>query len=124
LSVRAERQRAGYDAFNRGDFEALRDLGADDVEMRNLSSPEPLRGKDAVISSFEPDSFAEQRVELRELREHGDRIFAEVVVYGRGAASGVEVEGPAYIVYEYEGELVRRITSYASREEALAAAGL
>ena len=124
MSDRVERLREGYAAFNRGDFDALRELAADAIELRNLVSPEPIVGKDAVIDWFRPDAFDEQRTEVRYLRESGDRVYVEVEFFGRGRGSGIELRRPGYVVFEYEDDLIVRMTAYPERGAALAAAGI
>ena len=93
--------------------------------MRPPAHPDkPIRGSDAVVDWLRPDSFDRQRYEIRELRENEDRVFIELEFVGRGRASGIELRQPAWVVYEYEGELVRRMTTYSDRVAALEAAGL
>jgi ketosteroid isomerase-like protein len=124
LSVRTDRLERSFEAFNRGDFDALREFAADEVELRTLTAAEPVRGVDAIVDWFRPDAFEEQAIETREMRERGDAVYVEFEIYGRGAASGIEVRQPGYVVYEFDGEKIARLSAYPDRDAALAAAGL
>jgi ketosteroid isomerase-like protein len=124
LSIRTDRLERSFEAFNRGDFDALREFAADEIELRTLTAAEPVRGVDAIVDWFRPDAFEEQAIETRDIREHGDAVYVELEIYGRGAASGVEVRQPGYVVYEFDGDLITRLAAYPDREAALAAAGL
>jgi ketosteroid isomerase-like protein len=125
VSARLERLREAYAAINRGEFEAVADYLAPDVELRAPANPDrPIRGTAAVIEWLLPDSFDRQHYELRELRESGDRVFAELDFSGRGRGSGIELRQPAWVVYEYDGGLISGISSFPDRASALEAAGL
>ena len=83
------------------------------------------RGRDAVFSRMR-ERFAllgVVRFEVVEVREVGDRLYAEMIVRGRGSASGVPVEMHSFWVYDYaeDGRLIRW-REFLDREEALAAA--
>ena len=63
------------------------------------------------------------RMEFTEVRELGDdEVVARVLFRGRGRG-GIEVEQDFGQHYQIEGGLLHRMRSYASWEEALAAAG-
>lgn len=124
MSERLDRLREGFAAFNRGDFEALRELVTDDVELSGLASAQPKRGKEAALDWLRPDAFESQTTTIREMRESEDAIFVEVEFHAVGRGSGIELRQPGFSVFEYEGDLIRRMSTYADREEALAAARL
>ena len=49
-----ERTRLGYEAFNRGDFDAALDLCAPDIEWQDMAiDTPPIRGKHALRALFE-----------------------------------------------------------------------
>jgi len=52
----------------------------------------------------------------------GERLVRVGGIRGVGRSSGVEFSGRGSQVYEFEDGLVRRVTIYQSKEEALAAA--
>jgi ketosteroid isomerase-like protein len=125
LSARTEAIREAFAAINRGDFEAAAANLAPNVELQAPSDPErPLQGAEAVVEWLRPDFFDQQHYEIRELHESGDRIFVELDVTARGRGSGVELRQRAWSVYEFDGVLARRITTFRERASALEAAGL
>jgi ketosteroid isomerase-like protein len=125
VSARLDQLREAFEAINRGDFEAAGVRMAPDVELRPPSAPEqPIRGREAVVEWLRPDYFDRQRWEVRDLRENGDAVLVELDFIGRGRGSGIELRQPAWAVYEYEGELAHRITTFPDRASALEAVGL
>jgi hypothetical protein len=121
---RIDRVKAGLAAYNDQDFDAVVELFWDDIEMERVSGLGTLRGKAEVRQSFEPDAFEYQRAKALLLKESGDTVFAACDWIGKGQGSGAEVLTRAYIVFFFDGELVRRIELHLDEPEALAAAGL
>jgi ketosteroid isomerase-like protein len=71
-----------------------------------------------TIAAFrEIEYFADEWIPV------GERLVRVGGIRGVGRASGVEFSGRGAQVYEFEGELVSRVTLYQGKEEALAAAG-
>ena len=72
-----------------------------------------------------PRGGGEPHAELEEITElSDDRVFAEVVLTGRGKGSGVPVELRFWMVLWFAGgKIARRQVSW-TRDEALEAAGL
>jgi ketosteroid isomerase-like protein len=120
-----------YAATNERDFEGVMSFYADDVE---LIAREPwvltghFEGREAVggffadwLSAFDDDA----RFDVRECRElpNGD-VLLVAEHHARGRASGVEVHRMVVWVYGLEAGKIRRVEGFASREEALEAAGL
>jgi ketosteroid isomerase-like protein len=73
-----ELARAGYEAFNRGDIDALLDLCAPDIEWRDFATidSESVRGKDAVRAYFASvmEAWEQIRLEPEEIIDlDGDR---------------------------------------------------
>jgi hypothetical protein len=62
-------------------------------------------------------------IEVVDVDEIGDRLFADVIVRGRGTASGAPAEMHSYWVYEYaDDERTIRWREFLDRDAALAAA--
>jgi ketosteroid isomerase-like protein len=59
-----------------------------------------------------------------ELVDLGDRVFGTFSLRGRGRGSRIEIEQRLYSVYALRDGKVARMDEYATREEALEAAGL
>ena len=127
---RVERVLEGYEAFNRGDFEAVIAQLPDDVEWRVLDQfPDqgPFRGREGVRRFWESwlETFSDFHAEIDEVVDAGDHVIVMTRVVGRGRDSGVEVETPTYAqMWSFRGEDVYLVTMLPTKEEALAAAGI
>ena len=120
--------RAMYDAFNRGDTDAILELADPtvSVEDHGVIDGTSYEGREGVIRflAFTADAFQASSVELEELLATGDEIVAVVVLRGEGPLSRVPLEGRFTHVWQIAGGLVRRLRVYATKQEALQAAGL
>ena len=122
----------GIEAFNRGDLEAVPDMLHPEVVL-HLSLPAMFGGEATVFRGhneyrafFEEltEAFAEFRIEISEVRDLGERIVGIGRLYGRGRASGAEVESPIAYVVEYRDGKQIRVDDHFDPAEALEAAGL
>ncbi len=69
--------------------------------------------------------FDEFQLEVEELIDAGDRVFAAVLPKGHGRRSGIEVAGRmTYPVFTVRDGLIVRYQLFTEREQALDAAGL
>jgi ketosteroid isomerase-like protein len=119
-----ERMKKGYELFNQGDFDALRDLVSDDVVLE-LSGDAPLvRGWEALRAFVEPDAFEWQRNEPLRFEVNGDKLLIHLLVTARGAGSGLELEAPWWHVWTIENGLGVHLLATADEATAEAAAGL
>jgi ketosteroid isomerase-like protein len=107
-----------YDAANRGDFDALVDRLAEDVEWRTPTRV--IRGRNAVAgwlvgwhTSYTPHHTPEEYVEA------GDNVVALVSI----SYEGREDNRPAH-VWTVEGGVVTRVRIFPFREHAFEAVGL
>jgi ketosteroid isomerase-like protein len=125
---RSEVARAIYDAFNRGDPDAILELAdpAISVEDHALIDGTTYEGRDGVLRflAFQAEAFSARSVELEELIETGEEIVAVIRLRGEGPMSRVPLEGRFTHVWEIAGGMVRRLRVYATKQEALEAAGL
>lgn len=123
-----ERIRAGIDAFNAGNHEAVLDFLAEDVEWKRIDGlPDEggtLHGREAVRAFLEPEVFERPRLEPLELVEDESTVLIHAVFHARGAASGIELDTEAYLVYKVEDGLARRVESWRDRADAERSAGL
>jgi ketosteroid isomerase-like protein len=119
----------GFAAWNSGDLEAFLDTVHPDVvwEPSGLfpDITTHYEGHDGVRQFWRDfvgpwDSISIEFVDVRELG--GNALVVRVLFRGRGRG-GIEVEQDFGQYYEVEGDLLYRMRSYVSWEEALAAAG-
>src|ERR687893_630633 len=93
-----ERLRAGYDAFNRGDYEAVLRNFDPAVEFRDraeVPDPRTYQGHGGVLSQFTAigSEFKDYRIEPLGFEVVGEEhLVATVRQSGTGRASGVPVE--------------------------------
>ena len=121
--------RRGIGAWNRGDWDALWALGGGDIV---IVAPEEwpeagtVSGREAVEAQFErlKESWEEERVEIDELIDAGDRVLCLYRWVVRGKGSGVELEMPMANLFTVRGGSVVRIEFFTDQPKALEAAGL
>jgi ketosteroid isomerase-like protein len=120
--------RAGYEAFNRRDFDAAMRLADDSITWQPFFTVETdrLRGKDEVRAAWERQIEAlDLRIDLSELVPLDEnRVLAVGRWRGRGSESGAPVEQTAAQVFTVEGGRLRSVDTYATKNEALEAVGL
>jgi ketosteroid isomerase-like protein len=122
-----EAVRTAIDAFNRGDREAMLELGGDDFEYDWTRSMGPNRGLYRGIEGFmefvndQWSTFDEVRLEAHELIPRGKHVVATTTVHARGR-EGLPVSANSTHLYTFENGRLVRITLFQEREEALAAA--
>jgi uncharacterized protein len=84
------------------------------------------RGPEGLRRVLEPfwSEFDDLHVELHELIDAGDQVFASATVRGRGKHSGVETSLDLWGVWTMRNGRAVRWQGYTDRAEALEAAGL
>jgi ketosteroid isomerase-like protein len=116
------------EAWNRRDYAEAQSGFSPDVEIEvaleatmdgTYSGYEGLRG----LMKFW-GAFGEFRSDIEEIRSSGDRVFIEAHHHARGKTSGIDVEMTNWQVFTLRDGAIIRHAMYASREEALEAAGL
>lgn len=120
-----------FAAVNERDFERAMSHYADDVVLvvrgDFVANPGTYEGKEAVGGWF-GDWFQafgrDYRFEIKEARDLGGLIFIYAMHGGSGRASGVEVRGANSYLYRVRDGKVTRVEFYATRAEALEAAGV
>jgi ketosteroid isomerase-like protein len=130
--VNVEAVKRGFDAFNRGDIEALLETLDSEVKWHGILQMVMLGGEPAVFQGYEGvrealrawyETFAEIHPEIAEIRD-----LAERVAIGRiracGKESGAGVESPVAYVVEFKNGKEVRVREYLEPKEALEAAGL
>jgi ketosteroid isomerase-like protein len=119
-----------WDADRRRDREAVSAAYAPDVEWEDNTGLwgdwGVARGPDGVQQAWRRwyEAFEDVRIEFGEVADAGAVVVATYHVSARGRGSGVEVRQAITLVWTLAAGKAIRIRSYASRAEALEAAGL
>jgi uncharacterized protein len=122
--------RMAYDAFERGDLDAVSQLQAPTIEWQtSVEDPDAAthRGRAAVRRYIEGymETFPRLRADLEECVEAGgDRVLATVRYTGRARASGMDMDWRQWLIYTIEDGMIVRSAEYFDRDQALGAAGL
>ena len=123
--------RRGLEGWNRGDFDACVEMAHPEIEWVSEVS-RLVEGSGTVYRGVEGmrrywdewHSVWDVTIGVREIRDLGDIVLAFAQVQTRGGASGVDLERPVALLFEFEDGLARRVCSYLEPEKALEAVGL
>jgi ketosteroid isomerase-like protein len=121
--------RRGWDAYARGDLDAMLAFFAEDmvtVRDPNLLDRGSYRGREGMLESlFEwAESFDEFNQFPVEHIDAGDKVVTRVRQEAAGAQSGVPVATDTWFVFTLRDRKVVRFELFATEEAALEAAGL
>jgi ketosteroid isomerase-like protein len=128
---KVELARAQYDRWNSEDFDAWIDGFDPDVQYfssvsASLDGQGEFHGhqgmRDFVKGYFEAWEWF--RLQPIEFLDAGERLAVVLTTSGRGRESGAVVEGKVAHVWTFRDQRATQCLSFASREEALEAAGL
>jgi ketosteroid isomerase-like protein len=120
-----ERIKAGFDAHNRGDLDALVELYDPEVTFETLLLG-THRGNEAIRLIYEENQKTMDGYDVVpvELVDAGDKVVAVAQTVGAGSESRIAVDDQFAFVFTFKGERVIREQAFRNREEALEAAGL
>jgi ketosteroid isomerase-like protein len=117
--------RHSLEAFGRGEVEEALALAHEDIVSRRLDPDlAEYRGHDGLLKLVADwtEGFTDWTYEPEEFTERGDHVIVRIHQSGRGAESGVPVEGHNWMVYRVaEGKIVS-LAIYTDPESAFAAA--
>jgi len=120
--------RAGIDAYNRRDLDALLEHAAPDFVFDMSRSVGPQRGMYSLdqLRSWVGDMWA--TFEIHQLKAHefievGEHVVVPITAHARGR-EGIEATADTASVYTLRDGAVTRISMYQSRREAIEAVGL
>jgi uncharacterized protein len=119
--------RQGFEAFERGELDALLDLFTDDVTTyRADPDGATYDGKAGFLEATADwtEDFSEWRVLPQEFVDLGDRVLVRVRQMAQGKSSGVRVEEDFWFLFEVTGTKVSKLSFYSRQADALEAAGL
>jgi hypothetical protein len=117
--------RSAYDAFDRGEANALFDVLDPAIEWQSLEDTEPKYGVEGVLESVGAwfqvwDDF---HIEPEEFIDSGDRVVVVVKERGRVAGSGEQVTQRFFQVWTLRDDRVVAFREYKTKREAVDAAG-
>ena len=123
--------RNAYEAFARGDVEAVLERLDRDVDWRPAIAPilgvDAVRGREAVRDFLTRDlfeGFDRFRAEPLAFEDLGDAVLVTVRYVGRGEISGIELDQTFATLYRLRDGKAVSMRDYPARAEALEAAGL
>jgi ketosteroid isomerase-like protein len=118
------------DAFNRRDLDTYDDLYTPDFEwfpaMAGIVEGGGYKGRKGMTTFLAEvrDTWEEFSVLTDEFRDIGNRVLVLCRIEGRGRGSGVQVDAPGGMVFEFHAGKMSRGRGYLGYAEALRAAGL
>jgi ketosteroid isomerase-like protein len=120
-----------YEAYRQDGFDPWMEYWSDEIDHRTMrdgiDDPGPIRGKNAMRAHIRDwiDTFDDFWFEAVELIDAGqDTVVAVERFGGRAKLSGVETEQTSGVVLTIRDGKIARCREYATRAEALEAAGL
>jgi ketosteroid isomerase-like protein len=119
-----ERVRAGFEAHNRGDLDAMVELYAPDAVFETLLLG-THHGNEAIRTIYAENqkTMAGYDVVPVELIDSGDKVIAVAKTVGAGSSSRISMDDAFAFVFTFKGDRVIREQAFRNREEALEAAG-
>ena len=129
-SENVELVRTAMQAFNREGIDAIAPGIHPDFETTTPSSmalePDTYRGMEGIHRWMDAwgDTMDEVRFEVDELIDAGERVVAVCRLVTRSATTGIELEQGVAMVWTLRDGLAVRLDPYATRDEALRAAGI
>jgi hypothetical protein len=115
MSQNTDVLREGYEAFGRGDLDAVFANWADDVKWEGGNPDVPAggeyQGRDEITGAFQElgEAWDDMKVEPDEFVGEGDTVCVLGHVSGTGKATGESSKSPFVHVYRFEGGKVKRI---------------
>jgi uncharacterized protein len=119
--------RQAFDAFGRDDIDAVLELCAPDVVIRDPQrTGTTFRGHEGLRRFFEEwmENWEEYRSEPVELTEVDDAILVRAHQSGKGRLSGIEIDQDLFVLLRLRDGKFVEYGIYADRGEALASIGL
>ena len=120
---------AGFDAFNRGDYDAWITGFDEDVELLDLAETPDTgvfrghagRGMDRQAAGSMGEGF---RFEPQSITQGDNAVVVDTRASGVGTGSGLPIEMTVYMALRFRDQRVVWTRSFTDRTEALEAAGL
>jgi ketosteroid isomerase-like protein len=116
-------------AFNQDDVDAVMEFLTSDFEwfpvMPATVEGGSYLGREAVEAYIEDsrEIWEEFHILAEQFRDLDDRALMLGRMEGRGSGSGVKVDTPYGMVFDFRGDKISRVRSYLDHDEALRAGG-
>jgi ketosteroid isomerase-like protein len=115
--------RGGYEAFNRGDLDAVAELLHPDIVWNRVADVETaVQGSQQVRQFMEPEVFSRQRNEIHSIEALGECVLVDGTFHGEGAGSGIEVTQRGFHLWSFRDGKAVEFTYFLDRDEAVRAA--
>ena len=117
--------RRTYERWNAGDREVLEEDADPNCEIHSAMTGSVYRGYDGVRTWMQEidDQFETWRTRIDEfIPASGQRLLGLGSIHFRGRGSGLEFEVPVAWLFEFRGDRILRMTTFASHEEGRRAA--
>jgi ketosteroid isomerase-like protein len=126
LEQDAERLRRAYEAFNEGGVDAILDMVAPDITVRDRESApdrDTHHGVVGITQLFESmmEAFDELRFEPEEFIHVGPHVVAVLKQHARGRGSGAEIKGTTAHVWTLQDGRPVGLRIFRDKERALRA---
>ena len=112
--------RRGYEAFNRGDFDAVAELLHPDIVWNRVADVETaVQGSQEVRDFMEPEVFSRQRNEIHSIEAVGECVLVDGTFHGEGAGSGIEMKQRGFHLWRFRDDKAVEFAYFTERDEAL-----
>jgi uncharacterized protein len=111
-----------FEAFARGDLDAVAELCDPDIVVRDPErTGTTFQGPDALRRFFEEwlENWEEYRSEPQEFIESGDQVMVRATQTGRGKRSGIEIRQDISQVFRVRDGRIVEYRVFTDRDEAL-----
>jgi ketosteroid isomerase-like protein len=126
-ATREELVRRVNERWNAGDREVHEEYADPECEVRSAMTGSVYRGYDGVRSWMQEidEQFDSWRIQLDEFAHATeDRLLVLGSIHLHGRGSGIELEVPVAWLYEFRGDRVLRLTTFATHDQGRRATGV
>ena len=126
-----ETVRRSLDGWNRGDVDAWLQSAHPEIEWfsevaRRMEGSETVYRGTAEMRRYwdEWHSVWEVTIDVSEIRDLGETVLALGRIRTHGEVSGIDLDQPVAYVFEFDGDLARKVRAYLDPQRALETVGL
>ena len=124
-----QRVQAAFDAYFRGDQQAMLELVAPDIvatQFPDQADVHDYHGHEGLVQVMTEwiGTWDDWSIEILGTREAGDLVFVTALQRGRGKGSGAPIEGDVTFVFTLREGKIARWQMFHSEQQALEGVGL